>query len=138
MNVLDKLRTLSLNRKGFDDFPDMMADGTIEGINIKELAEESVKALQVDGEASGMGKMEVKVVGIGVRVLMLDPNDKSRKRIATTEIIRLHPKINLDELDVSAEHLPSVSEEKLIDAQNHIDPENAPYKPNSYDGHMFG
>lgn len=136
MNVLEKLRTLSRKtRRKFDDLPDMRKDGSIERFNVSDFTKETISIMQEDAKNAGFD-LEVKIVGVAVRVVMLDPDDKSRTKIVTTEIAITHPDIDLNDLLSTSDSIDEINGDRLLHKHNDDEP---PYKPEGkYDGHMYG
>jgi hypothetical protein len=137
-HLLDKLRNMSQKmQKTFDEIPDMKAEGMIDKLNMKDFADESLGKMQEDAEKAGF-KLEAKVVGVALRVLMLDPDDPTRTHMVTTEVITTHPKLDLRELLGSTESMHDIDHDQLMHKNCGEDCE-PPYEPKSkYDGHMYG
>jgi hypothetical protein len=133
--LLDKLKSMSQKvTKKFDDLPDMRADGTIDKIPIKRIADETLTRMQEDAQAAGF-KLEAKVIGVAVRILVLDPEDESRTHVVTSEIVMSHPEINLRKLLETVDTMPDLDARQMM---SH-DPDDEPYEPKSkVDGFMYG
>jgi hypothetical protein len=133
--LLDKLRAFSQKaRKRFDDLPDMRTDGSIEKVKIDQLATDALGMMEKDAEEAGF-KLEAKVVGVALRVVMLDPQDPTRTKMVTTEIALTHPKLNLRDLLSDTESAPEIDMSRLMNE----DGDNTPYEAKSKpDGFMYG
>jgi hypothetical protein len=138
MNIFDKLKSLSKPmKKKFDDLPDMVKDGSIERFNLNTYANDVVKAIVKDAKEVGGFDLEVKVVGIGVRVVLVDPSDETRTRIATTSIEVGHPDLDMGELLSTADILPPSDGNRILHAGDEKE-DDPPYRPGKYDGVMYG
>jgi hypothetical protein len=132
--MLQRIRELSRKaRKRFDDLPDMRTDGTIKKVDMEVLANDSLAVMVKDAEQAGF-KLEANIVGVALRVVMLDPDDATRTKIVTTEIAITHPKVDLRELMAVAESMNEIDANRLIHGAD-----EPPYEPKSkYDGLMYG
>jgi hypothetical protein len=138
MNIFDKLKSLSkpMSLK-FDDLPDMVKDKSIEKFDIGAYAKDIVGAIIADAKKVGGFDLEVKVVGVGVRVALVDPSDETRTRIATTSIEVGHPDLNMGELLSTADVLPPSDGNRILHSGDKEDDEST-YRPGKYDGVMYG
>jgi hypothetical protein len=139
MNIYDKLKSLSKPTKiKFDDLPDMIKDESIGKFDLSTYAKDVVSSIIKDAKEVGGFDLEVKVVGIGVRVALVDPSDETRTRIATTSIEVGHPDLNMGELLSTADVLPPSDGNRILHAHDEDDDNDPPYQPGKYDGVMYG
>lgn len=135
MNIIEKIKSISKPiRKKFDDLPDMRIDGSIDKFVASDFAKDSIKILQEDAKKSGID-LEVKVVGVALRIVLLDPADLTRTHIATTEVAMTHPDLDLRELLSNSDILEDIDLDKI--KHKHHD-EEQPYAAGNYEGNMYG
>jgi hypothetical protein len=133
MTVLDKLKRLS-KKKRFDDLPDMRNDESLDDIDLRQMADNCAERIMADAKANGFDNLEVKLVGVGVYLMVLDPTDESRNKMVLSPMVVAHKDIGFEEM-MSASALL-----KDTDASKMMNNEEQEYKPDKarYEGHMYG
>jgi hypothetical protein len=122
----------------FDEIPDMRKDGSIKEVNISEFADATIQKILSESKQAGL-ELETKVVGVAVRVVILDSRDKTRTKMATAEIVLNHKDLDVQALEESTDHLNDIDATELNKHKCNGDCDEMPYEaPEKYDGNMYG
>jgi hypothetical protein len=148
-DLFDKLRQMQKKRKTFDELPDMQKDGEdgIANFNLVKFKESALEGLKEQFRRQGKNPPEVKIVGVALHAILLNPDDSKREEMAHSEMVAWHkdcgdPERFLGEgKDDRCDSCGSTEEEtlkKLKAMLGDSDGDDAPYNPGKYDGMMYG
>ena len=137
-DLYDRLRQLKMKTpskaKSFDEMPDMkVVDGKFEGFDLAGFREHGLEGIRNEFISRGEKIPDMKVVGITLHVLMLNPDDEKREQIAHTEVVAWHKDCG----DIRQ----FVHNETNCECENDCEkPQNEeqPYKAGKYEGAMYG
>lgn len=148
---LKKMQERSKKNRTFDELPDMLtstAGDSVKDFDLEDFTKHGLEGLRQQFRAQGKKVPEMKVVGVAVHVIMVNPDDPKREQMAHSEFVAWHkdcgnPDNFLKEDGEVCEDCKngncdeSESVKNIMRGMSH-DPDEQPYKPNKYDGHMFG
>ena len=144
-DLFENLKRMKQKPKKFDDLPDMQVDGEdgLAKFDLVAFKDEGLEGIKKMFARQGKPAPEMKVVGVSVHVVLLNPNDPKREEMAISEIVAWHKKCGdpkkyvqgkLEEMDSDECSCGNCEHEK-----EHMDPEEQPYEPkNKYNWMMYG
>jgi hypothetical protein len=147
IDKLKKMQTMSRKNKTFDELPDMATStgkDSISNFNLKEFTDSMLEGIKEEFKAHGAKVPEMKVVGVGIHVIMVNPDDPKREEMAIREIVAWHRDCgnpdrflnnNTSDKECSCEEEEAINKLRELLSQN---PEEQPYKAGKYDGYMYG
>lgn len=138
-DLYDRLRQLKMKApskaKSFDEMPDMkVVDGRFDGFDMESFVKSGLEGIRESFENQGEKAPEMKIVGLTLHVLMLNPDDEKREQIAHTEVIAWHK--DCGDIRQFAHH-----ESENCDCDDDCKKQNneeQPYKAGKYEGAMYG
>lgn len=144
-DLFENLKRMKQKPKKFDDLPDMSIDGE-GGLNQFDLVgfkNEGIEGLRKIFTQQGKPAPEVKVVGVSVHVVLLNPDDPNRQEMAVSEIVAWHKKCGDPRKflggDVGEIGEVSCGCGECESKKESMDPDEQPYDPKSkYNGMMYG
>lgn len=142
-DLFDKLRQMQNKRKTFDELPDMAIDASEDGLkkfDLSKLREDSFNGIKADFERNGKKAPEMKVVGISLHVIMLNPDDPKREEIAHTEVMAWHKKCGDPRRFMGDNDDECHCGDSGGCSSSCKDPDEQPYRPNKLkdDSRMYG
>lgn len=146
-DLFENLKKMKQKPKKFDDLPDMQSDGEdgLAKFDLVAFKDEGIEGIKKMFTRQGKPAPEIKVVGVSVHVVFLNPDDPNREEMAISEIVAWHKKCGdpkrflagkLEEMDGCQDGDCSCGE---CEEKKSMDPDEQPYDPkNKYNGMMYG
>ena len=154
---LKKMQERSKKNRTFDELPDMLtstAGDSVKDFDLEDFTKHGLEGLRQQFRAQGKKVPEMKVVGVAVHVIMVNPDDPKREQMAHSEFVAWHKDCGNPDNFLNEEVREDCKNGNCEDCKNgnceeseavknimrgmSQDPDEQPYKPNKYDGHMFG
>lgn len=76
--------------KTFDDYPDLRADNGLENFDLKAFSDSAIDGLSEKLKEGGRESVPMKIVGVSLHLIMLNPDDESKTDIVHTELVAWH------------------------------------------------
>jgi len=144
-DLFENLKKMKQKPKKFDDLPDMQVDGEdgLAKFDLVAFKDEGLDGIKKMFARQGKPAPEIKVVGVSVHVVLLNPDDPKREEMAISEIVAWHKKCGDPKKYLAGKFSNMDNEECSCGECEHekesMDPEEQPYEPkNKYNGMMYG